>query len=465
MKKTDYELVYKTSTTPFFPSYFVGCGFSTDFHKVAKTKYKAKEEIVLIIDGEVCFFFNKAMKKGAEEMFKRYFSSFKILAKIKKKERIISSNILKEIKSSIDDLFTNGRLNYSGKRKLHKIFELIKDYASYIDVPGFLFQVYYTDNFQKEIFDFIKGDINQKAEAFNLLISSHYLTNYERFLLELYRNLNQKSAYKGIAKKYYWLIHDYLGNIIDEKYVAARALEMKKDKNFFEKSIQEAKERRVKIRNIIKKIPPKKRKMVIILGEMMHLYNDRKKEVVNQANIYIRRVFEHKFTGLTISQLRDYFQLTPNEIINLLQDKGSYDLKERSRRWGYKVLNWKISKIPEEYFSLIEDYEKISILKGIPASGGKISGRVSIVLNISHIHLFKPGSILVAPFTNVNYMPIMGKAKAIITETGGLTSHAAIVSRELKIPCIVNTKNATKVLKDGDLVEVDATKGIVRKIK
>ena len=465
MKKSDYELVYKTSTTPFFPSYFVGCGFSTDFHKVAKTKYKAQAEITLIINGEVSFFFNKAMRVGAEAVLKKYFSSPKLLSKIKKKEKIISANILNEIKSPINSLFTQGKLNQLGEKKLHKIFELIKDYASYIDVPGFLFQVYYTDNFQKEIIDFIAGDESQKAEAFNLLISSHDFTNYEHFLLDLHKNLHSKSAYKKIAKRYYWLIHDYLGNIIDEKYVAARALEMKKNKNYFEKSIQEAKERREKIRKIIKAIPPAKRKMVIILGEMMHLYNDRKKQVVNQANIYLRKVFEHKFTGLTISQLRKYFQLTPDEILNLLKEKESYDIKERSSRFGYKVLNWKISIAPEEYFSLMEDYEKIKLLKGISASAGKVSGRISIVLNISHIHLFKPGRILVAPFTNVNYMPIMSKAKAIITDTGGLTSHAAIVSRELKIPFIVNTKNATKALKDGDLVEVDANKGIVKKIK
>ena len=57
------------------------------------------------------------------------------------------------------------------------------------------------------------------------------------------------------------------------------------------------------------------------------------------------------------------------------------------------------------------------------------------------------------------------KAGAIVTDEGGLTSHAAIVSRELKIPCIVGTKIATKILKDGDIVEVDAENGIVRKIK
>jgi len=67
--------------------------------------------------------------------------------------------------------------------------------------------------------------------------------------------------------------------------------------------------------------------------------------------------------------------------------------------------------------------------------------------------------------TNPNMMPLIRKAKAIITDEGGITCHAAIISRELNIPCIIGTKIATKVLKDGDRVEVDADKGIVRKLK
>ena len=64
--------------------------------------------------------------------------------------------------------------------------------------------------------------------------------------------------------------------------------------------------------------------------------------------------------------------------------------------------------------------------------------------------------------TSPDYMVAVKKAAAIVTDEGGVTCHAAIVSRELKIPCIVGTKNATKALKTGDLVEVDADNGVVR---
>ena len=77
----------------------------------------------------------------------------------------------------------------------------------------------------------------------------------------------------------------------------------------------------------------------------------------------------------------------------------------------------------------------------------------------------KKGDILVAVTTHPDYVPAMQKAAAIVTEEGGILSHAAIVSREIRIPCIVGTKQVTKVLKDGDLIEVDANKGIVRKLR
>ena len=78
---------------------------------------------------------------------------------------------------------------------------------------------------------------------------------------------------------------------------------------------------------------------------------------------------------------------------------------------------------------------------------------------------FNEGDILVSINSNPTYISLIKKAAAIITDEGGITCHAAIVARELKKPCIIGTKIATKVLKDGDYVEVDADKGIVRKIK
>ena len=85
-------------------------------------------------------------------------------------------------------------------------------------------------------------------------------------------------------------------------------------------------------------------------------------------------------------------------------------------------------------------------------------------INKIDLNKIKVGEILVANFTTPEYVPAMKKAAAIVTDDGGITSHAAIVARELKKPCVIGTKISTKVLRDGDLVEVDANKGIVKKI-
>lgn len=107
---------------------------------------------------------------------------------------------------------------------------------------------------------------------------------------------------------------------------------------------------------------------------------------------------------------------------------------------------------------------KVSQIKGTTASVGNVTGKVKIVLNSGQFKQFNKDEILVAEMTRPDFLPIMKLAKAIITDEGGLTCHAAVVARELHIPCIVGTRFVTKVLQDGDLVEVDANKGIVRKI-
>jgi len=103
-------------------------------------------------------------------------------------------------------------------------------------------------------------------------------------------------------------------------------------------------------------------------------------------------------------------------------------------------------------------------LKGQAASAGLAKGRAVLVFSVNDLPKVKRGNIMVAIATVPSFVPAMEKTAGIITEAGGLLSHSAIVSRELKIPCIVGVKNATLIIKDGDRVEVDATNGMVRKI-
>ena len=99
------------------------------------------------------------------------------------------------------------------------------------------------------------------------------------------------------------------------------------------------------------------------------------------------------------------------------------------------------------------------LLTGDPASPGIASGPVKVLQSAKEIDKVSSGDVLVAPQTNPDYVPAMKKAVAVVTDTGGRTSHAAIVSRELGIPAIVGTTHATTALVDGMIVTVDGTKG------
>lgn len=106
--------------------------------------------------------------------------------------------------------------------------------------------------------------------------------------------------------------------------------------------------------------------------------------------------------------------------------------------------------------------ELVSELQGLCANPGKVIGAVKVCNDVKEANKkIKPGDILVTGMTMPEFVPVMTKAGAIITDEGGITCHAAIISRELGKPCIVGIKIATKVLKDNDIVEVNANHGVV----
>jgi len=105
--------------------------------------------------------------------------------------------------------------------------------------------------------------------------------------------------------------------------------------------------------------------------------------------------------------------------------------------------------------------EKKIILKGLGASPGLASGKVKIIRDIDELDKIQTGDILVTVMTTPDMVPAMRRASGILTDEGGVTCHASIVSRELGIPCIVGTGDATRKVKDNQLITMDGTKGLV----
>jgi len=184
------------------------------------------------------------------------------------------------------------------------------------------------------------------------------------------------------------------------------------------------------------------------------------------------------FLFLLAGQIAKRVKITRQEALNLVYPEikealigkkvDRQELRNRIKKCfiylspnGYKILSGKKAMaINENIFHGQEDESKM--LKGTPTFLGLVRGRARVVNNHKDMALFKQGEILVTNNTTPEFVPLMKKAKAIVTEQGGMTNHAAIVSRELRVVCIVGVSGITRVLKTGDLVEVDADKGIVK---
>ena len=223
------------------------------------------------------------------------------------------------------------------------------------------------------------------------------------------------------------------------------------------------------VRNTVDFLPPKKQE------SMLEIFQDVRK--------YIEKVYSgtERFMNLWATQIGKMGNMppnfilccTPDEIETYYRTRKLPDQKILKKRFkissllfdkkGHGIFVGKSARTVETLLQL--PFMK-SEIKGQIAYVGKVKGRARIIFNPtkknSNFHL---GDILVTGMTRPEFLPLMKKASAFVTDAGGILSHAAIVARELKKPCVIGTKIATKVLHDGDYVEVDANNGIVRIIK
>jgi phosphoenolpyruvate synthase/pyruvate phosphate dikinase len=169
----------------------------------------------------------------------------------------------------------------------------------------------------------------------------------------------------------------------------------------------------------------------------------------------------------------DLIYLRSAEIVNYLKTNQKVSksiIDERQLPFGMISYN----KKTDFYFGT--DYKKLvsklklqkiksTNVRGQVAYPGMVKGTACIVKTDEELKKLKKGQVLIAKMTTPDYIFAMQMSAAVVTDFGGVTSHASVVSRELAKPCVIGTGNGTSVFKDGDLVEVDANKGIVRKVK
>ncbi|MBI4093195.1 MAG: hypothetical protein HY420_04700 [Candidatus Kerfeldbacteria bacterium] len=175
------------------------------------------------------------------------------------------------------------------------------------------------------------------------------------------------------------------------------------------------------------------------------------------TNLYPLFVATGRSLGL---RYEEFSQLTYQELVNRKFNRN--ELRKRIPGHRFIALDGVVTVTPIN-LSIAKATNRIKIIRGTPASPGRVRGRVQLADAYTFSKL-KPGVIVVTGMTTPDAVPYLRRVKAIVTDEGGLTSHAAIIAREMHKPCIVGTKYATRVLKNGDRVEVDAKRGIVRKL-
>jgi|GEM_PF-998073 len=205
---------------------------------------------------------------------------------------------------------------------------------------------------------------------------------------------------------------------------------------------------------------------------------DSKKEFFTRLHWFAQRLFKEigRRADLPL-KLAQY--MLPAETEKFLRDKRKPNRRLLRARYDHCAFRIKndgriIIYSPRRAKKIIDSFMKESarrpaasetIVKGRTANRGWAKGRARVILDARQCENFKHGEILVTAMTSPDYMLAARKAAAIVTDEGGVICHAAIISRELNIPCIVGAKQATRMLRDGDFVEVDANQGIVKIIK
>ncbi len=270
-------------------------------------------------------------------------------------------------------------------------------------------------------------------------------------------------------KKWQWTSLGYF----DERPVSLdayrrRSQEMADKKSRAEALEREFEERVARQREIVSHYGSETQWLIYTIQESAAL-KDFLKRVFMEFRFYAQPIFQEidRRWGVTC----EYY--TPQEV-RLLMTQGVVVPKESIQKRHHICITYPTKdeiqifydrdaeEIEQHYFTLNRDTQ--SEWRGRVAQAGMGRGRVRVLLPGADVSGFRDGEVLVTNNTTPNFVPIMRRAAAIVAEEGGLTSHTAVVSRELGIPCVVGIPGMTQILKDGEMVEVDANQGTVRKL-
>ena len=334
----------------------------------------------------------------------------------------------------------------------------------------------------------IKKSFTNKEEASLLKIakkikadkklSQLFKKDLKKIKKETSRYPHLKQALEKHQKDYFWIENSYAQGIkLEQRYFLRKIKRILKEEINLDKKIRQlenwSKNCKRKKKNLIIKLKlDKEFKKILKWIEVFGWLHDARKAVVMETNYYISLVLKEIGERLNLS-LHEMYYCDHHKIGEMLLKKevNKKVIHQRMKICAHLVWPNKYELVTGEkakqwYQEILEEKkEAIRDLEGISASTGVFIGRAKIVEDIKDGHKIKKKDILVAGMTRPHWMSFIKKVGALVTDEGGITCHAAIVAREMGVPCIIGTKIATKIIKDNDLVEVNTNHNRVRILK
>ena len=412
-----------------------------------------------------------------------------------------SKKLMKKWKKDEDKFFTESKKFDKIDFKKLSDKELKRQFVSYVEtylksvtsssiIDGFALG---TDELiQTEIRNFLKtiGKEETQYQCFTTLtapITQSFINEAEISLLRVADLVkNGKDYQKALAihtKNYFWTKNNYNSAYVltEEDFMkeieamikgTGEGVDFKKEIERIKSTpIKSQKEKEKLIRQI--NLPKYIRNLLTISEDFTYWQDERKKKTFLMTHCGFR--FLQEIARRTDYETEELKYFVYPELVALLDSKKTVSRTEaQARKRGclfyhkgdkYEVvMGVEAEKFKKEIFDKELETE-VNDFRGMPASRGRVRGKVKIVMSVKELDKIEPGDILVAVMTRPDYIAGIKRAAAIVTNEGGVTCHAAIVSRELGIPCVIGTKIATRVLKDGDEVEVNANHGVVTVVK
>jgi phosphoenolpyruvate synthase/pyruvate phosphate dikinase len=454
---------------------FMSYGFTQQKENVNALGFKHDIRHFIYLDGDI--YFDLTEVEGLKEIILKISKKDEsIFLEMARKCEMMSKNIIafteKVEKSDLEHLEFDQLIVY-----FKEYFQLMGEYIPYLIMPLAVEKIY-----QEKIDEALKQNVSpEKVEEYlgTLIFPEKPNRDYYESLsfLDLVTMKDDPSLKEKIKEHLnkfaktgqrfgfgkFWTEEEIIKRI--EEYSGKDPVKEK------EKVIQRKKENKVLTEKILIEInaSPELREEVKIIKEYAFLRTHRT-ETISLSYANMNKLFAEigKRNDLTFA---DISHCTYWEIVNK-NFPAPEVLQARKEKVGFirngdefLVLTKNELDEARKHYGLEEEIGDSGQVTGKMANKGKVQGTVKVVMDNSQLDKVEKGDILITAMTTPDFVSAMEKAAAFVTDEGGILCHAAIISREMNKPCVIATKIATKIFKDGDLVEVDANKGVVKKIK